>query len=132
MMDNLEGVFKFIPSNDIAGDCGTTLAIQFESEEDARRFVACEGITGNLPIDTGKHIYKHWAPIMEKRGAFHPLMDPFKMEANKDIVPDYKADMCPETLDKLAKVVYISINPDDTKEMLDEKIRLMKNAINHN
>jgi len=132
MMDNLEGVFKFIPSNDIAGDCGTTLAIQFESEEDARRFVACEGITGNLPIDTGKHIYKHWAPIMEKRGAFHPLMDPFKMEANKDIIPDYKADMCPETLDRLSRVVYISINPDDNKDMLDEKIRLMKNAINHN
>lgn len=69
---------------------------------------------------------------MEKRGAFHPLRDPFKMEANKDIIPDYKADMCPETLYRLAKVVYISINPDDNKEMLYEKIRLMKNAMNYN
>ena len=132
MMDELEGIFKFIPSNDIEGDCGTTLALKFESEDDARRFVAAEGIKGNLPIDTGKHIYKHWTPIMEKRGAFHPLMDPFKMEANKDIIPDYQADMCPETLARLSKVVYISINPDDNKEELDEKIKIMKNAINHN
>ena len=69
---------------------------------------------------------------MEKRGAFNPLMDPFKMEANKDIVPDYHVDMCPETLEKLSKAVYISINPDHTKDLLDEKIALIKKALNHN
>ena len=132
MMDQLKGYCKFIPSNDIEGDCATTLALQFESEEDARSFAVAEGINGTLPIDTGKHIYKHWTPIMEKRGAFNPLMDPFKMEANKDIVPDYHAEMCPETLEKLSKVVYISINPDHTKDLLDEKIALIKKALNHN
>ncbi len=132
MMDQLEGDCKFIPSNDIEGDCATTLALQFESEEDARAFATAEGINGTLPIDTGKHIYKHWTPIMEKRGAFNPLMDPFKMEANKDIVPDYHAEMCPETLEKLSKAVYISINPDHTKDLLDEKIALIKKALNHN
>lgn len=30
-------------------------------------------------------------------------MDPFKMEANREILPDYKADMCLETLDLLRK-----------------------------
>ena len=132
MMDQLKGYCKFIPSNDIEGDCATTLALQFESEEDARSFAVAEGIYGTLPIDTGKHIYKHWTPIMEKRGAFNPLMDPFKMEANKDIVPDYHAEMCPETLEKLSKVVYISINPDHTQDLLDEKIALIKKALNHN
>ena len=132
MMDQLKGYCKFIPSNDIEGDCATTLALQFESEEDARSFAVAEGIYGTLPIDTGKHIYKHWTPIMEKRGAFNPLMDPFKMEANKDIVPDYHAEMCPETLEKLSKAVYISINPDHTKDLLDEKIALIKKALNHN
>lgn len=130
MMDQLEGVLKFIPSNDIEGDCGTTLAIQFENEEDARRFLASvEGMHGNMPIDTGKHVYKRWTPILEKRGAFNPLMDPFKMEANKDIIPDYKEDMCPETLERLAKVVYIDVNPDDDKETLDQKIESLKKAI---
>lgn len=132
MMDQLEGDCKFIPSNDIEGDCATMLAFQFESEEDARAFAKAEGINGTLPIDTGKHVYKHWTPIMEKRGAFNPLMDPFKMEANKDIVPDYHAEMCPETLEKLSKVVFININPDHTKDLLDKKIALIKKALNHN
>ena len=132
MMDQLKGYCKFIPSNDIEGDCATTLALQFESEEDARSFAVAEGIYGTLPIDTGKHIYKHWTPIIEKRGAFNPLMDPFKMAANKDIVPDYHAEMCPETLVKLSKAVYININPDHTKDLLDEKIALIKKALNHN
>ena len=129
MMDQLEGICKFIPSNDIEGDCGTTLAVQFESEEAARCFATAEGIQGVLPIDTGKHVYRRWTPIMEKRGAFNPLMDPFKMEVNKDIVPDYREDMCPETLERLSKVVYIKVAPDDTCEMLDEKIEQIKNAI---
>ncbi len=132
IMDQLEGLCNFIPSNDIEGDCGTTLAFQFETEEQARTFAAAEGINGTLPIDTGKHVYKHWTPIMEKQGAFNPLMDPFKMEANKEIVPDYHADMCHETLERLAKVVYVNINPDDDKKMLDKKIELIKNALNKN
>ncbi len=130
IMDNLDGLCKFIPSNDMKGDCGTTLAFQFETEEKARAFATAEGIKGTLPIDTGKHVYKHWTPIMEKRGAFNPLMDPFKMEANKDIVPDYHEDMCPKTLERLSKAVYISIKPDDDKEVLDKKIELIKKALN--
>lgn len=129
IMDQLKDVCKFAPSNDSKGDCGTTLAVQFDSEEAARQFATAEGINGTLPIDTGKHVYKRWTPIMEKRGAFHPLMDPFKMEANKDIIPDYREDMCPETLDKLAKVVYIDVNPDHTKDELDALIARIKVAL---
>ena len=129
MMDQLDGICKFIPSNDIEGDCGTTLAVQFDCEEAARRFATAEGIRGVLPIDTGKHVYRRWTPIIEKKGAFHSLMDPFKMEANQDIIPDYREDMCPETLQRLSKVVYINVTPDDTCEKLDEKIKQIKNAI---
>ncbi len=129
VMDALQGVCEFIPSNDIEGDCGTTLAFQFESEEKARKFATAEGIHGTLPIDTGKHVYKHWTPIMEKWGAFNPLMDPFKMEANKDIIPDYREDMCPGTLERLAKVVYVGVNPDDDRAALDAKIEIIKKAL---
>ena len=66
---------------------------------------------------------------MNKRGALHPLMDPFKMEANRDIVPDYREDMCPYTLDLLSRVVYISVDPDWTKEMMNEKIAAVKKAL---
>ena len=129
IMDALSDVAEFIPSNDIEGDCGTTVAFKFETEEKARAFATANGVAGTVPIDTGKHIYKHWTPIMEKRGAFNPLMDPFKMEANKDIVPDYHENMCPLTLDRLSKVVYVGVNPDDTKETLDAKIALYREAL---
>lgn len=129
IMDALSDVARFIPSNDIEGDCGTTVAFQFDSAEKAEAFSKAEGVAGTVPINTGKHIYKHWTPIMEKRGAFNPLMDPFKMEANKDIVPDYREDMCPLTLDRLSKVVYVGVNPDNTKADLDEKIALYRKAL---
>ena len=129
IMDALADVAEFIPSNDIEGDCGTTVAFKFNSEEKARAFATANGVAGTVPIDTGKHIYKHWTPIMEKKGAFHPLMDPFKMEANKDIVPDYREDMCPLTLDRLSKVVYVGVNPDDDKAKLDAKIALYREAL---
>lgn len=129
IMDALSDVAEFIPSNDIEGDCGTTVAFKFNSEEKARAFATANGVAGTVPIDTGKHIYKHWTPIMEKKGAFHPLMDPFKMEANKDIVPDYREDMCPATLDRLSKVVYVGVNPDDDKAKLDAKIALYREAL---
>ena len=66
---------------------------------------------------------------MNKKGALHPLMDPFKMEANRDIIPDYREDMCPNTLDLLSKVVYISVDPDWTKEDMDEKIACIRKAL---
>lgn len=129
MMDKLEGVCKFIPSNDIEGDCGTTLAIRFESEAEARAFVDSNRVHSGMPIDSGRHIYKNWTPIMQKIGALNPLMDPFKMEANKDIVPNYTDDMCPKTLELLAKVVYVGINPDDSTAKLDEKIEIIKKSL---
>ncbi|MBO5216033.1 MAG: DegT/DnrJ/EryC1/StrS family aminotransferase [Clostridia bacterium] len=131
VMDELNGVAKFIPSNDIEGDCGTTLAFVFDSESQARAFSTAEGVNGSLPIDTGKHVYKNWTPVMQKRGAFNPLMDPFKMEANKDIVPAYTDDMCPKTLDLLSRVVYVSVNPDWTKEEIDNELAVLKKALSN-
>ena len=66
---------------------------------------------------------------MEKKGALNPLVDPFKMAANRDIVPDYREDMCPDTLNRLSRVVYISVNPDHSKETLDDMVSRIKNAV---
>lgn len=129
MMDTLKDVAAFAPSNDIEGDCGTTIPFRFESEAKARAFATAEGINGTLPIDTGKHVYRNWTSIMAKRGAFHPLMDPFKMEANKDIIPNYTADMCPKTLDILSRTVYIHVNPDHTKAEMDTLIAAIRAAL---
>jgi dTDP-4-amino-4,6-dideoxygalactose transaminase len=127
LMDALTGLCTFLPSHDLQGDCGTTLALTFDSAEAASTFA--EAVGGTVPINTGKHVYRNWTPIMNKVGALHPLMDPFKMEANHDIVPDYREDMCPRTLDLLSRVVYISVNPDWTTEALDAKVAQLRSAL---
>lgn len=120
VMDELDGEYRFIPSNDIEGDLATTIAFAFDTPEKANKFVEAKG--GTVPINTGKHIYKYWTAIMEKRGAYNPLMDPFKMEANKDIIPDYTDDMCPKTLEILARTVYVGIHPDMKDEQVTQLI----------
>ena len=92
-----------------------------DSPEAANKFAAAKG--GAVPINTGKHVYKNWTQIMEKRGAYHPLMDPFKMEANKDIIPDYREDMCPKTLDILSRTVYVGLSPDMDDERVEAIIK---------
>lgn len=118
------------PSHDIKGDCGTTLPLRFESEKDCRAFCENAGKNGiglTVPIDTGKHVYTNWTQIMEKRGAYHPAMDPFLMEANKDLQHDYRPDMCPKTLDLLSRTGYVMINPDwgddDVKQIAAAMLR---------
>lgn len=128
IMDGVCDICRFIPSNDIEGDCGTTIAIVFDTAEEAEQFASAEGINGMVPINTGKHIYKNWTPIMNKKGALNPLMDPFLMVANKDIVPDYKNTVYPITLDLLSKVVYISVDPDWTSEEMERKIEAIRAA----
>ncbi len=119
------------PSHDIEGDCGTTLALRFETAEACRAFEKnckdnCLGIT--VPIDTGKHIYTEWTQIMERRGALHPAMDPFKMKENQGLQMDYTKDMCPKTLDYLARTAYIGINPDWTEEELNNVAKIILDA----
>lgn len=114
VMDALSEYYTFIPSNDIEGDCGTTLAFRFEDEKTARTFARSYGINGVLPIDTGKHVYTHWTPILEKQGAFHDAMNPFKMKENQGLNYNYSKDMCMTTLDLLSRTVYMSVNPDWT------------------
>jgi len=122
VMDALKDRFAFASSHDPDGDCGTTLAFRFETEREARAFN--ERINGTVPIDTGKHVYTNWTPVMDKRGAFHPEMDPFKMTANRGLNHNYTIDMCPKTLDYLARTVYMNVNPNWTERDIAEKIKL--------
>lgn len=128
VMEGLSPFCKFIKSNDSEGDLGTTVGILFDTSEDAEAFGEKYGTQPT--VHTRKHVYSDWKPIMEKRGAFNPLMDPYRMEANKDIIPDYTVDMCPKTLELLSRVVYVEIDPDWTKEELDSNVERVKSALN--
>ncbi len=120
-----------IPSHDEKG-CPTTLALRFDSAEKTNEFAEKCGKNGLaivIPINTGKHIYTNWTQIMEKRGALHPAMDPFKMKENEGLQMDYTMDMCPKTLDYLARTAYISIDPDWSADDVARIAEIINNAL---
>lgn len=120
LMDTIGSRRKFIPSADIAGDCGTTLAMTFATEKEARDYAAAAPVKAWLPYDTGKHVYKNWTFVLNKKGASHPAMDPFLMPENKGLRFNYTTDMCPKTLDVLSRTVYIAVDPDmSEKEVIE-------------
>ena len=128
----LDGKFTLAPSHDREGDCGTTLALRFGSEEETRRVQKEAGERGiglTVPIDTGKHVYTNWTQVMEKRGAWHPLMDPYKMEANRGAQTDYTPDMCASTLDLLSRTAYVAVNPDWTEQDVENVAKVLNSAV---
>lgn len=129
MLKNPETV---APSHDSEGDCATTLVLRFDNADECNTFAAkCaeSGLSITIPINTGKHIYTNWTQVMEKRGALHPAMDPYKMKENQGLQMDYSMDMCPKTLDLLARSAYISINPDWTSEEVEKTAEIINNAL---
>lgn len=131
IMLELSGVenIKFIASNDIEGDCGTVLGFSFEDEKTARAFAESEGVNGTLPIDSGKHVYSNWEPVLGKQGGHCKDVNPFEMPQNKGLRMDYTKDMCPATLDILSRTVFIGMNPDWTREKIDGVTDICRKAV---
>ncbi len=132
LIDMLSDCGFVAPSHDSDGDCATTLALRFDTAEKCSKFAEnCEndGLSVVVPINTGKHIYTNWTQIMEKRGALHPAMDPFKMDENKGLQMDYTMDMCPRTLNLLARTAYIAINPDWTEGDIEKVADIINNYL---
>lgn len=122
LMEALSSYFRFIPSNDSEGDCATTLTLSMDLTEEAKAIVENTSETV-IPGFTGKHVYNGWGPILKKKGAAHPLMNPFNMAANN--VPDYSEDMCPKSLDILTRCVHVPVNPDWTEADIEAKAKEM-------
>ncbi|MDO8685078.1 MAG: hypothetical protein Q7J78_00235, partial [Clostridiales bacterium] len=94
----------------------------------ARKFAACEGVTGWLPIDSNKHVYINWEPILNKRGAHHTSVNPYNLPENKELNMNYSKDMCRSTLDILSRTVFVNMNPDWSVEEVEKKIVSCKRA----
>ncbi len=101
---------KLTPSNDPEGDANYLISVTFDSAEKAAKFEALTGYT--RPINTGRHVYSEWSPILYRRGAYNARMNPYLMEANKYLNMDVSRDSCKVTLDILSRNAYININPD--------------------
>jgi len=86
---------RISPHNDPANAVG--LSVIFDRPEDAKAFATNAGV--ERLIDTGRHVYTNWQPIMTQR-TFHERMNPWKW-ANREIT--YSNEMCSRTLDILAR-----------------------------
>ena len=127
VMDALPNI-AWIPSNDLAGDCGTTLACNFSDACQAEAFATAPGVEGRRPINSGRHVYTNWTPLLKKQGALHPAFDPFKMKENAGLQFNITPDACLRSLDILSRTVYVDVNPDWTEREISDKIDALKKA----
>ena len=121
LKEALAPYFKFIPANDPEGECSNALTLQFSSPEEANDYFEKTKLI-NIPAMMGKHIYCAWDMLIEKRGAAHPLMNPFNFEANKN-APAFTKDMCAKSVRILSSCGHVNINPDWTEEDIDNKAK---------
>jgi dTDP-4-amino-4,6-dideoxygalactose transaminase len=102
--------FQLSPSNEVKGDCGAYVSLLFDVASAAQAFVKEAGEKQWLgcyrPIETGRHVYSNWDPILKKEGSHTPKLNPFAMVKRKI---EYSADMCPRTLDILGKTVLVGV-----------------------
>jgi dTDP-4-amino-4,6-dideoxygalactose transaminase len=125
-LKNISGV-EFAPSNDIEGDCGVMIPFRFENENIAKKFAEIAG--GYRPIDSGKHVWFDWKPVIEKRIWHKSSLNPYNLPENKNLRHSYTKEMYPKSIENLSRTVFISVNPDWKKKDINEKIKFLKKAI---
>ncbi len=127
-MEELDGVVEFARSNDIEGDCGVVVAFRFETHEKALQFAQSEGVGGWRPLDSRKHVWFDWEPIVNKRIGGHPAMNPYHFPQNQNLRKDYTKEMYPKSIENLGRTVFISVNPDWKMKEIKERIKACKKA----
>jgi len=129
IMEGLENIsgFEFAPSNDIEGDCGVMIPFRFENENIAKKFAEIAG--AYRPIDSGKHVWFDWKPVIEKRIWHKSSLNPYNLPENKNLRCSFTKEMYPKSIENLSKTVFISVNPDWKEKDIKEKIKFLKKAI---
>ena len=115
------------PCHSLDYECGTTVAFTFATREDASDFSTRTKAT--IAAKTGRHTYNEWDPILQKRGAHHPALDPFKLPQNRRCRMNYSADMLPRSLDILNRTAMVGINLDRTNAQVQARIRELLAAV---
>ncbi len=106
------------------------LGLSFADASDAVAFCASLGRansdrptaprpTAYRPIDSGRHVYRNWDPLMSRQGAYSAAADPFLHPANAGSSQKYGPDMLPRTLSILARTALVALNPDWTDAEAD-------------
>jgi dTDP-4-amino-4,6-dideoxygalactose transaminase len=102
-----------------AAGTGAYLGLRFADGEEARAFCAALTASGRTttyrPIDSGRHLYRNWEPVMSRRGAWSAAADPFRHPANT-AAPRYSPDALPRTLELLERTALVAISPEWSQE----------------
>lgn len=94
--------FRVSPHNDPQNAVG--LSIVFDNAENAEYFAKKRRGVERL-IDTGRHVYTNWIPVLTRR-TFDERLNPYKW-ARRNI--EYSADTCPRSLDILSRTCRVSL-----------------------
>lgn len=113
---------RISPHNDPQNAVGLTVI--FERPEEAKVFATQRGV--ERLIDTGRHVYTNWQPVMTQR-SFHDRMNPWKW-ANRDIV--YTEDMCQRTLDILSRTCRVSLGAQFPLPFMEWRARTLVKSLN--
>ena len=121
------------PVHSLDHECGAHVMYTFGSPELASRFVEIH--PGVVASATGRHNYVEWDQVLTYQGAFHPLMNPYEMPANRPCRRTYSKDMCARSLDILHRTVMIPTDPKrtqaDTEQMIRNIEAAAKTALGH-
>lgn len=103
---------------------GGYLGFRFGAEVTAREFVANFNVLAGglaqafLPIDSERHVYANWGPVLARRGWYDDRRDAFADPRNA-AAPKYSPDMLPKTLQILKRTALVPVNPDWTPVQAD-------------
>lgn len=114
------------PRNSPDHECATQIMYTLPSAEAAQRFTDIHPAV--IAGKTGRHNYVEWDQIMAGRGAAHPQMNPFELEANRSCRRRYSKDMCASSLEILNRTIMIPTDPRHTQLETTQMIRNIESA----
>jgi dTDP-4-amino-4,6-dideoxygalactose transaminase len=116
---------RSIVNHSLADQCGTCVGFLFDSERLAlamRDALTTRQVSSFRPLDTGRHVYTAWDPILRRKGGHHPALDTFKLPANRKLKPKYSVNMCKASLKLFARTLLMPTSPETTAPQLARKI----------
>lgn len=120
---------KQTPMNSQDFECGTHIMYSFPNIDAVNKFVNI--MPSVIAGKTGRHNYTEWDQILNGEGAAHPLMNPYKMTANKNCRRSLTKEMLPRSLDILNRTVMIPTNPQHSEQQINNMITNIEIAANY-
>jgi hypothetical protein len=84
--------YRVIETLDEEGNCGVCTIVQADTIKMAEKLQETVGpwLGGGRPINSGRHVYKHWDVINDKIGGHHKDWDCFRHPKNRKIKTNYR------------------------------------------